>query len=144
METSPKYIELVRPANLNLRELFKSVPAEVLFANTKIAPDKYSSEKNKWLGRIRMKKFYRLFTMIHNSPFCDPEGFIVFNAREFEKLVGSSFARTCRLILENLKVVECRFDPHLGLTLLWVRFTPQYQNQPQVSSTWKASKGDVS
>jgi hypothetical protein len=140
MEKSPVFIELYAPANLKIRELSRRASPKTLFANTTVAPEKYEAEKEKWLKTIRIKKFYRIFTMIDNATTnrnCDNEGFVYFQSTELEKVLGSAYARTCRIILENIGVVQTHFKRKLGFCGLWLRFTDQYQNQPQIRAVFK-------
>jgi hypothetical protein len=140
-----KYIQLTCPANLNIRALVRNTSPKTLFANTTVSPNDYEREKWHWLKTIRIKKFHWIFTMIANgtSSGFSKDGFIYFQSCELEKVLGSKYARTARTILSNLQIIQSELKRELGFCGLWMRFTPQFQNQPQVSSTWKATKKDI-
>lgn len=136
MEKLPVYIELFAPANLKIRELIRRTSPKTLFANTTVSPDKYDSEHLKWRKTIRVKKFYFILTMIANG-FTNPEGFVYFQSTQLEKALGLAYARTARVILENLGVIKCHFKRELGFCGLWMRMAPEYQGQSQVRAIFK-------
>lgn len=137
MEKSPAYIELACPANLKISTLLRNASPQTIFANTTVNPAKFDAEKRKWAKSIRIKKFYKIFNKIiaaMDKGHCDDDGFAYFQSPDLEKALGSTYARTCRIILENLKVIECRFRRHSywGFCGMWIMVLEFYLNRADV------------
>jgi hypothetical protein len=136
MERSPEYIALLHPENLNLFDLIRNAPPHVLFAHSKVTPDRYVSEKRKWLKTIRLLKLYRFLTRIEdarnaNATPIAADVFVHLDSRKLQKEIGAMFLRTGRVILENIGAVESRHEYQDGVRVLQYRLALPYRNQKQ-------------
>jgi len=139
METSPDYVPVLHPVNLNLWKVITQTPPSVLFANTKVIKGKFDSEKRKWLKFIRLIKLYRFLTEIENAinlESSDKDRFIHLSSRKLQKIIGTTFLRTCRTILENLGVLESRYEYQGSIRVLQFRLALPYRNQKQNVVAW--------
>lgn len=144
METSPECIPLLRPENLNLWQSINTAPPHVLFAHTKVAPDRYVSEKRKWLKTVRLLKLYRFLTRIEDArkgTEINADVFVHLDSRKLQKEIGAMFLRTGKVMLENIGVIESRTEYQDGVRVLQYRMASPNRNQKQSVVAWvKASQ----